>query len=198
MRKECYATIVQKSKGSGMGKKYDLISPRHKEFIERQKIFFVATAAPQGRVNLSPKGMDTFRVVDENRVVWLSVTGSANETAAHLQESPRMTIMFTAFEGDPKILRLYGEARAIYEGDERWDELAGLFPPLPGVRQIFDMRVDLVHTSCGMSVPLYDYVGEREDLNRWALKKGEEGIRSYWRERNSVSIDGKPIDMPLK
>ncbi|WP_456403207.1 pyridoxamine 5'-phosphate oxidase family protein [Hydrogenimonas sp.] len=179
-----------------MGKKYEAISPRHRAFIEAQKIFFVATAAPEGRVNLSPKGMDTFRVIDENRIVWLNVTGSANETAAHLQESPRMTIMFAAFEGDPKILRLYGEARAIYEKDAEWEALIGLFPPLPGARQIFDMRVDLVHTSCGMSVPLFDYVGERDDLNRWAEKKGEEGIRAYWRERNSVSLDGKPIETP--
>ncbi len=199
MRKGRYATIFQIEHGEEeMGKKYDAISDKHRAFIESQKIFFVATAAPEGRVNLSPKGMDTFRVIDSNRIAWLSVTGSANETAAHLQESPRMTIMFTAFEGDPKILRLYGEAKAIYEKDPQWKELISLFPQLPGVRQIFDMRVDLVHTSCGMSVPLYDYVGERDDLNRWAIKKGEDGIRSYWREKNSISIDGKPIDMPLE
>jgi len=131
--------------------------------------------------------MDTLRVLGPNRVVWLNVTGSANETAAHLQESPRMTIMFAAFEGDPKILRLYGEARAVYEADAEWKELVGLFPPLPGARQIFDM---------GMSVPIYEYVSEREELNRWALKKGEEGIKEYWREKNSVSLDGKPIEMP--
>ncbi len=178
-----------------MGKKYDSISQKHREFIERQKIFFVATAAPEGRVNLSPKGMDTLRVLSGNRVVWLNVTGSANETAAHLQESPRMTLMFASFEGDPKILRLYGTAKAIYESDEAWSELIGLFPPLPGARQIFDMRVDLVHTSCGMSVPLFEYRGEREDLNRWAEKKGEEGIKKYWEERNRVSLDGKPIKM---
>ncbi len=179
-----------------MGKKYDAISSKHRDFIERQKIFFVATAAPEGRVNVSPKGMDSLRVLGPNRVVWLNVTGSANETAAHLQESPRMTIMFAAFEGDPKILRLYGKARAVYEADEEWKDLIELFPPLPGARQIFDMSVDLVHTSCGMSVPVFEYVREREDLNRWALKKGEKGIREYWRERNSVSLDGKPIKMP--
>ncbi len=179
-----------------MGKKYDAISAKHKEFIESQKIFFVATAAPEGRVNLSPKGMDTFRVVDENRVVWLNVTGSSNETAAHLQESPRMTIMFAAFEGDPKILRLYGYAKTVYRDDPKWEELFCMFPPLPGARQIFDMSVDLVYTSCGMSVPLFDYVSERNDLNIWAQKKGEEGIKRFWKERNGISLDGKPIKMP--
>ncbi len=179
-----------------MGKKYDSISQKHREFIERQKIFFVATAAPEGRVNLSPKGMDTLRVLSGNRVIWLNVTGSANETAAHLQESPRMTIMFASFEGDPKILRLYGEAKAVCEKDEEWNELLELFPPLPGARQIFDLKVDLVHTSCGMSVPLFEYKGEREDLNRWAEKKGEEGIKKYWEERNRVSLDGKSISTP--
>ncbi len=179
-----------------MGKRYDAISSKHREFIERQKIFFVATAAPEGRVNVSPKGMDTLRVLGPNRVVWLNVTGSANETAAHLQESSRMTVMFAAFEGDSKILRLYGEARAVYEVDEEWRDLIELFPPIPGARQIFDMSVELVHTSCGMSVPIFEYVSEREDLNRWALKKGEDGIKEYWRERNSVSLDGKPIKMP--
>lgn len=179
-----------------MGKKYDAVSPKHREFIERQKIFFVATAALQGRVNISPKGMDTLRVLGPNRVVWLNVTGSANETAAHLQESPRMTIMFVAFEGDPKILRLYGEAKAVYERDDEWSELIELFPPLPGARQIFDMNIDLVHTSCGMSVPFFEYISERDELNRWAQKKGEEGIKRYWSERNSVSLDGKPIKMP--
>jgi len=175
-----------------MGKRYPDIPDKLKQFIEEQKIFFVGTAAADGRVNVSPKGMDTLRVVDKNRVVWLNVTGSGNETSAHVQENPRMTIMFNAFEGNPMILRLYGEANVIHKNDSRWNELYSLFNPIPGARQIFDLNVDLVQTSCGMAVPFYDYVEEREQLNEWADKKGKEGIKDYWKEKNEVSLDNKP------
>lgn len=120
-----------------MAKRYDEISTRLQQFIEAQKIFFVATATADSRINLSPKGMDSLRVVDANRVVWLNITGSGNETAAHVQENPRMTLMFTAFEGDPVILRLYGTAQVIHQNDAAWEALLSLFPPLPGARQIF-------------------------------------------------------------
>ena len=149
----------------------------------------VGTAALDGRVNVSPKGMDTLRVLDANRIVWLNVTGSGNETAAHLQESPRMTLMFCAFEGPPVILRLYGTAIVIHQGDAAWRELVALFPPLPGARQIFDVTLDLVQTSCGMAVPYLSYTGDRELLNEWAGKKGEEGLRQYWAEKNQLSLD---------
>ncbi len=175
-----------------MGKKYDAISDKHIEFIAAQKIFFVGTGTTEGRVNISPKGMDTLRVLNGNRVVWLNVTGSGNETAAHVQQHPRMTLMFCAFEGDPLILRLYGTARVIHHSDAEWQELATLFPPLPGARQIFDLSVELVQTSCGMAVPFFDYAGEREMLNDWANKKGETGIRQYWADKNQVSLDGLP------
>lgn len=175
-----------------MGKKYDAISDRHIEFIGRQKLFFVGTATAEGRVNLSPKGMDTLRVLDGNRVVWLNVTGSGNETAAHVQQNPRMTIMFCAFEGDPLILRLYGMARVIHQTDAEWAGLYSLFKPLPGARQIFDLAIDLVQSSCGMAVPYFDYAGEREMLNDWANQKGAAGIRQYWADKNSVSLDGQP------
>jgi general stress protein 26 len=175
-----------------MSKLYKKISPKLQQFIEDQKIFFVATATADSRINLSPKGMDSLRVVNANRVIWLNVTGSGNETAAHVQENPRMTLMFTAFEDNPLILRLYGTAKAIHNDDAEWQLLFPLFSPIPGARQIFDLNVDLVQTSCGMAVPLYDYVGERDQLNTWAAKKGKEGLKAYWEEKNSVSLDGKP------
>lgn len=175
-----------------MAKRFTEIPAQLRRFIEAQKIFFVATAAADGRVNVSPKGMDSLRVVDSNRVIWLNLTGSGNETAAHVQDNPRMTIMFAAFAGEPMILRLYGKARAIHRNDAEWNEWFSLFDPLPGARQIFDLYVDLVQTSCGMGVPLFDFVGEREQLNKWALKKGEEGLKAYWKEKNQTSLDGRP------
>lgn len=175
-----------------MSKLYKVITPKLREFIEQQRIFFVATATADSRINLSPKGMDSLRVVNANRVVWLNVTGSGNETAAHVQVNPRMTIMFNAFEGNPMILRLYGNAKAIHNDDADWQLLYPLFPQIPGARQIFDLNVDLVQTSCGLAVPLYDFVGEREQLNSWASKKGEDGLTEYWKEKNNSSLDGKP------
>ena len=175
-----------------MAKRYTEIPGKLKQFIEDQKIFFVGTAAADGRINISPKGMDSLRVIDANRVVWLNVTGSGNETSAHVQENPRMTIMFAALEGPPMILRIYGNAKVIHKSDPDWQDKISLFRPLPGARQIFELAVDLVQTSCGMGVPFYDYVGEREQLNEWARKKGDKGIKEYWKEKNQESIDGKP------
>jgi hypothetical protein len=179
-----------------MGKRYNEISQKLQSFIEEQKIYFVATAAADGRVNVSPKGMDSLRVLDANRVVWLNITGSGNETAAHVAELPRMTLMFCSFNAEPMILRLYGEAREIQVGDPEWNALYSLFTPLPGARQIFDMKVDLVQTSCGFAVPFFEYQGEREMLKEWVVKKGPEGIEKYWHENNSKSLDGKPIKTP--
>lgn len=174
-----------------MGRQYSDIPDRLQRFIGEQKIFFVATAGAGGRVNVSPKGMDTLRVLNGNRVVWLSVTGSGNETSAHVQELPRMTLMFCAFHGSPMILRLYGRARVIHMNDPEWDSLFTLFDPIPGARQIFDLSVDLVQTSCGMGVPLLDYAGDRDDLRDWAVKKGRAGLERYWEEKNQVSLDGR-------
>lgn len=176
-----------------MAKRFTEIKDSLRQFIEAQKIFFVGTAAPEGRVNVSPKGMDTLRVLDANRIVWLNVTGSGNETAAHLQESPRMTLMFCAFEGSALILRVYGAARVITPQSPEWSALYALFPPNPGARQLFDLNVDLVQTSCGQAVPFFDYKSERDELNEWALKKGDEGLQEYRKDRNAVSIDGKVI-----
>jgi hypothetical protein len=162
------------------------------EFIRHQKLFFTGTAAPDGRVNVSPKGMDTLRVIAPNRLAWLNLTGSGNETAAHLREHDRITLMFCAFEGDPLILRLYGHARAFHPRDAEWGSLHALFPPLPGARQIIDMSIDQVQTSCGYGVPLFDFKADRNQLAEWAEKKGEEGIRQYWHDKNRLSLDGKP------
>jgi len=181
-----------------MGKQHSAISERLQQFIEAQKLFFVATAAAQGRVNLSPKGMDSLRVLSEKRVVWLNLTGSGNETAAHLQQDPRMTLMFCAFEGQPMILRLYGTARAVHRNDADWPGLYRLLTPQPGARQIIDVDVELVQTSCGMGVPLYEYAGDREALRDWALHKGEAGIAQYWSDRNQVSLDGVPTHIVEK
>lgn len=175
-----------------MGKKYTGINDDHWQWILRQKLFFVSTTAPGCRINLSPKGMDTLRIMDANRVLWMNLTGSGNETAAHLPQDDRMTIMFCSFDEHPKILRLYGHAKIIHPRDEPWASLIGYFPSQPGQRQIIDMQVDLLHTSCGFGVPLYEFQGERAMLNEWAGKKGEEGIKKYWEDKNQLSLDDKP------
>ena len=160
-----------------MGKQLDALTPELRQFITQQQMYFVATAGAEGRVNVSPKGMDSLRIIDDHTVRWLNVTGSGNETAAHVKENGRMTVMFCAFEGKPLILRLYGMA------------------PLPGARQIFELSIDLVQTSCGMGVPLYDFRQQRDQLNQWAEKKGAEAVRQYWQEKNRISLDGKATDI---
>lgn len=175
-----------------MGQRFNELSEKHIRFISEQKIFFVGTAAAGSRVNISPKGMDSLRVLGNSRIAWLNVTGSGNETSAHVQQDPRMTIMFCAFDGEPLILRLYGSAKVIHKSDHAWGDLFSLFKPLPGARQIFDIRIDLVQTSCGMAVPYFSYAGDRELLSEWAKKKGSEGLKRYWEEKNQMSIDGIP------
>ena len=173
-----------------MGKQYNSISTELTEFIGNQKIYFVATAMEQGKVNLSPKGMDSLRIITPNRVMWLNLTGSGNETAAHLLHTNRMTIMFCSFEGKPLILRLYGTAKTYHTKDKEWDEFIGQFPNHMGARQLVDMSVDMVQTSCGFAVPFMDYKNERDTLEIWANKKGEDGIKDYWKEKNRTSLDG--------
>jgi len=175
-----------------VGHKLAKLNSRLTEFIEKQRVFFVATAAADGRVNVSPKGMDTLRVLGDNRVIWLNLTGSGNETATHLLVRNRITLMFCAFEGTPLILRLYGTAEVFHPRDPQWEDLLAYFPPIAGTRQIFDVHVDLVRTSCGMAVPFYDFVGDRNELKEWAEGKGEQGLREYWEKKNLVSIDGQP------
>lgn len=163
-------------------------------FVKRQPLFFVATADLTGRVNLSPKGMDTLRVVNDTRIVWLNLTGSGNETAAHVRATGRMTLMFCAFEGHAMILRLYGQAKVFHPRDVEWQDMVTAFPEIAGSRQIFDLTIDLVQTSCGTGVPIMEYERPRADteLVPFYAEMGEEGVEEYWRRKNVTSIDGKP------
>ena len=178
-----------------MAKFFNQLNDAHIAFIQQQKLFFTATAAQSGRINLSPKGMDTLRILNPNTVAYLDLTGSGNETAAHIAENGRITIMFCSFDEDPLILRLYGRGEVITPNNQQWHSHIKLFKPLPGTRQIIAQRIDSVQTSCGYAVPLYQYEGERDTLARWAEKKGEQGIRKYWEERNQSSIDGLPTHL---
>jgi len=181
-----------------MGKQFSSIAPEHREFIERQRIFFNASAASEGRVNLSPRDVASLRVLDANTVVYLDLTGSGNETAAHLIADGRLTLMFCAFEGSPLILRLYGHGHVLPRHSREYDALLvshynNVEPP--GARQIIQLAVDSVQTSCGMNVPFYEYVGERDQLIRWAAVKGEAALEEYRLQKNTRSIDGLPTGL---
>lgn len=173
-----------------MGKQFKAISLRQQEFILKQPLFFVATAMADGKINVSPKGLDTFRIVAENEVLWLNVTGSGNETAVHLKNDGRMTIMFCAFEGAPQILRLYGYAKAYHYQSSFWEKNIGLFPEIAGARQLIQMNIELVQSSCGMAVPLMDFKQQRNELVDWAEDKGIDGLKEYWRLKNTHGLDG--------
>jgi len=174
-----------------MAEQFEALSDKHIEFIKNQHIYFVGTAGKEGRVNISPKGMDSFRVINNSKIAWLNLTGSGNETAAHVLENGRMTVMFCAFDKQPLILRLYGQARTIHSRDGDWKELGALFPEYAGARQIFELELDLVVSSCGYAVPFYDLIGERSALLKWADKKGKQGIEAYWEKHNTLSLDKK-------
>lgn len=184
-----------------MAQFYDSLNDKLTAFIREQHLFFVASGVADyrsgsfGRINLSPKGMDTFRVLDANRVAFMNLTGSGNETAAHLLADGRLTIMFCSFTEKPLILRLYGHGRAVHRRDKEWDEYAPLFPESVGNRNIILMDVESVQTSCGFAVPFYDYAGERPLLTEWAENRGEAGLAKYWAEKNQVSIDGLPTKL---
>lgn len=177
-------------------KQYASISDQHRTFIAQQQMYFVGTAARDGRVNVSPKGLDSLRVVGDNRVLWLNGTGSGNETAAHLLDTPRMTLMFCAFAGKPLILRLYGTARALVIGGNSARASSQPGSPSCSARNVFDLDVDLVQTSCGFGVPLYDFVEQRTLMDSWAENKGRDGVRSYQQRKNQASIDGYPTGLP--
>jgi hypothetical protein len=179
-----------------MGKFFQQLTPAHREFIAQQKVYFIATAADQGRVNVSPKGYDSFRVLSPSRVGYLDLTGSGAETAAHLAQNGRATVMFCAFEGDPLILRLYGRGSSVQPHDDAWTQLRPLFgPPLAGERQLVIIEVDSVQTSCGFGIPLFEHAGDRDTLIDWAEKKGPAGVAAYQAEKNAVSIDGLPTHL---
>jgi len=175
-----------------MADQFDSLGDDHRRFIENQPVFFVATAAREGRVNVSPKGGPTLVVRDPKSLLWLNLTGSGNETAAHLLDSNRITLMWCAFEGPPLILRVYGRASVIHPEDAEWQACSARLPAQVGARQYFSIDIDLVQTSCGYAVPLMDYREDRTALTKWAEKKGEEGLRDYWRDVNARSLDGLP------
>ena len=177
-----------------MGIKTGKLNTSFRAFIEKQVIFLVATAGPDGRVNLSPKGMDSLHVLSDQKIVWLSLTGSGNETAAHLRQDPRMTLMFCAVEGDPLILRTYGAAKVIHPRDAEWDEHYALFPDFAGARNIFVLDIDLVATSRGSGVPEMSLVRSQGETNLepYYDDMSPEKVTAFWERKNLVSLDDRP------
>lgn len=176
-----------------MAKFYQQLDDTLRSFICEQKIFFIATAPERGRVNLSPKGMDTFRYINARTIAYLDLTGSGNETAAHIIENSRLTIMFCSFSEKPLILRLYGKGRIVRPEDKEWNTFHSHFRSMPGERQIIVLDIESAQTSCGFGVPIYELKEERPALTEWTIKKGEEGLKQYRRAKNQTSIDGLPI-----
>lgn len=177
-----------------MGIHTDRLNQSFKSFINDQSVFFVATAAPTGRVNLSPKGLDAIRVIDDQTIIWLNLSGSGNETAAHILQSPRMTLMFCGFDEQMLILRVYGQAHVIHPRDQDWEKYYALFPDYAGARNIFELSIDLVTTSCGSGVPEMAVKSERgeTELVPFYEQKGIEGTKNFWRKKNITSLDGWP------
>jgi hypothetical protein len=177
-----------------MGKVFEGLDDSLKEFIAAQQMFFVATAplSADGHINVSPKGLDTFRVLGPTEVAYLDLTGSGVETVAHLRENGRITLLFCAFSGPPRILRLYGRGRAIEPAEREWGRLVGLFPEQPGARSVVVVELERVADSCGYGVPLFEYAGQRTQLPAWARQKGQEGVARYKEQENRESIDGLP------
>jgi Pyridoxamine 5'-phosphate oxidase len=175
-----------------MAKVFDHITDSLQQFIAAQQMFFVASAprSDAGHVNLSPKGLDSFRILSPTQVAYVDLTGSGNETAAHLQENGRITLMFCAFQGAPLILRLFGKGRVVLPQTDEWDAIAPQFSLLPGTRQIIVADLDRIQTSCGTGVPLYELQGQRTELLTWAEKKGEAELNVYRQRNNQISIDG--------
>lgn len=178
-----------------MAKFYAALTAELMDFIRAQRMFFTASAAAEGRINLSPKGLQTLHILNPARVAYLDLTGSGAETAAHLLADGRLTLMFCSFEGPPLILRLYGKGTLVRPNEAAWHDLYPVFPPIPGARQIVLLDIESVQTSCGFGVPLYAFCGERDALVNWSEKKGEAGLRQYRAEKNRISIDGLPTKM---
>jgi len=183
-----------------MGKFHESIADHHKDFIESQHIFFVSTAPlkTEGHINLSPKGLNSFRILSATRVAYMDIIGSGNETSAHILENGRITFMFCAFGGPPNILRLYGKGYTVLPADPEWPGLSSHFNLLPSTRQIIVADIFKVQTSCGFGVPYYEYTGERDHSHQWAEKKGAEGLEDYKKEKNLVSLDGLPTALSGK
>lgn len=177
-----------------MSNAHDGIASELAEWIRRQHVFFVATAplSADGLINCSPKGMDTLRILGPDEVAYLDLTGSGVETIAHSRENGRIVLMFCAFEGAPQVVRLHGTSRVLEAGTLEYAALAGLFPAYPGRRAIIHATIRRVSTSCGYSLPRFEYVGDRDTLVRWSESKGPAGLAKYRREKNAHSVDGLP------
>jgi len=183
-----------------MAQFFDSINNHHENFIGKQKMFFVATAplGPEGHVNLSPKGLDSFQVLSSGKVAYMDIVGSGNETSAHILENGRITFMFCSFEGAPNILRLYGKGYTVLPGHSEWNELSSHFTLPLSTRQIIVANIYQVSTSCGFGVPLYEYTGERDHIQKWAENKGPEGLEAYKQQKNLNSLDGLPTALAVK
>jgi len=178
-----------------MAKTYDAINDRLRSFIDGQKMFFVSTAplTADGHINVSPKGLaGTFAIIDDRTIAYLDLTGSGVETIAHLRENGRVCVMFCAFEGPPRIVRVHGTGDVVEPKDDEFESLSTHFDDYPGVRSIVRIRASRISDSCGYGVPLYDYTGERDQLQRWAKSKGEDGVAQYRQDNNAESLDGLP------
>ena len=177
-----------------MGKVFAELNDDLRAFIAEQHLFFVATAplSADGHINLSPKGLDSFRILGPMTVAYLDLTGSGVETIAHLRENGRLTVMFCAFQGRPRIVRIQGRGRVVMPIDAEWAELSAGFLPMPGVRSVIVLEADRISDSCGYGVPLYEFAGHRKQLTEWAVKKGPDGVEEYKAKKNATSIDGLP------
>jgi hypothetical protein len=182
-----------------MGKFHPSIHQSHQEFIQKQHLFFVSTAPlnPDGHINLSPKGLDCFRVLSENKVAYMDLISSGNETSAHTLENGRITFMFCSFDANPLILRLYGKGFTVLPSSDEWATYAPHFTIYPSTRQIIVADINLVQTSCGFGVPEFEYKGERSIHFDWAEKKGESGLAEYIQKNNLTSLDGLPSNLGL-
>ncbi|MHB1951740.1 MAG: pyridoxamine 5'-phosphate oxidase family protein [Acidiferrobacteraceae bacterium] len=178
-----------------MAKFHQALTPELRSFITAQHMFFTGSVTGTGRINVSPKGADTLRILGDHEIAYLDLTGSGAETGAHVRVDGRLTLMFCSFDEKPLILRLYGTATVIARSTPEWTTMRRRFPPLPGGRQIIVMRITSIQTSCGYAVPLFTYGGERDTYPRWAEKKGTAGLLAYQREKNLTSIDGLPTGL---
>jgi hypothetical protein len=177
-----------------MGKLFDEITPEIVDWVKKQHMFFVATAprADEGHINCSPKGLDTFRILGSRRVAYLDFTGSGAETIAHLRENCRIVFMFCSFDGPPKIVRFHGKGEVVMPASPAWPELQCKFPQYPGVRSIICAEISRVSDSCGFGVPSFEFVEDRDTLQRWAETKSAESLSTYRQQKNAQSIDGLP------
>ena len=175
-----------------MGKVYQKLDDKLISFIQKQKLFFVSTAplSQEGLINVSPKGLDCLRILDEHTVAYIDLTGSGAETIAHLKENQRITFLFCAFEGPPKLVRLYGKGRVLERDSSAFEALKHLFPTYVSARSIIKVALHRISDSCGYTVPLYDFKEDRDTMHKWVANKGEAALVDYRKEKNSKSLDG--------